>query len=331
MRKLKIFSEGEVKQAVNMAQAIGAVKDAFIQLSRGDADIPMRTQVPVKKQDGVTLFMPAYLASTDTLGVKVVSVFPNNTEKELPTIHAIVILINAQTGQPQALMDGTYLTALRTGAASGLATDFLARRDARVAAIFGAGTQGRTQLEAVSTVRTIEKAWVYDIIPERAEAYVKEMKGRGHPIPSDLSRARTASQAVRDADIICTATTSLTPVFDDADLKPGAHINAVGSYTPQMQEIPAQTVARAKVVVDSMSASLTEAGDLIIPLKDGVITKNHIHGEIGQVAAGEITGREREEELTFFKSVGVAAQDAAVARLVLERAEELSLGTDIDL
>jgi len=331
MTKLKIFSQGDVKQAVNMSQAIDAVKSAYIQLSRGEAVIPLRTQVPVKKQDAVTLFMPAYLASTDTLAVKVVSVFPNNTEKELPTIHAVVILINAQTGQPEALMDGTYLTALRTGAASGLATDFLARKDARVAAIFGAGTQGRTQLEAVSTVRTIEKAWVYDIIPERAETYIKEMKSRGHPIPYDLSIARTASQAVRDADIICTATTSLTPVFDDIDLKPGAHINAVGSYTPQMQEIPAQTVAKAKVVVDSISASLTEAGDLIIPLKDRIITKSHIHGEIGQVAAGEIPGRERDEELTLFKSVGVAAQDAAVAQLVLHRAEELGLGTDIDL
>ena len=330
MTKLKILSQNDVKQSVNISQAIDAVKEAYIQLSRGEAVIPLRTQVPVKKQDAVTLFMPAYLPSTDTLGAKIVSVFPKNTEKELPTIHAVVIVINAQTGQPEALMDGTYLTALRTGAASGLATDFLARKEACVAAIFGAGIQGRTQLEAVSTVRSIEKVWVYDILPEAAEAYIKEMKTRGKPIPPDLSIALSPAQAIRDADIICAATTSLTPVFDDVDLKPGVHINAVGSYTPQMQEIPAQTVARAKVVVDSMSASLTEAGDLIIPLKDAIITKSHLHGEIGQVAAGEIPGRERDEELTLFKSVGVAAQDAAVARLVLLKAEELGLGTDVD-
>lgn len=331
MIKLKIFSQNDVKQAVNMSQAIHAVKEAYIQLSRGEAVIPLRTQVPVKKQAAVTLFMPAYLGSTDTLAAKIVSVFPKNTDKELPTIHAVVIVINAQTGQPEALMDGTYLTALRTGAASGLATDLLARKEASVVAIFGAGIQGRTQLEAVSTVRALEKVWVYDIIPERAEAYIHEMKSRGQPIPPDLCMARTPSQAVCDADIICTATTSLTPVFDDVDLKPGAHINAVGSYTPQMQEVPAQTVARAKVVVDSISACLTEAGDLIIPLKDAVITKSQIHGEIGQVASGEIPGREREEELTFFKSVGVAAQDAAVAELVLRKAKELGLGTDVDL
>ena len=157
------------------------------------------------------------------------------------------------------------------------------------------------------------------------------MKNRGKPIPSDLIVAHSPAQAIRDADIICTATTSLTPVFDNIDLKSGVHINAVGSYTPQMQEIPTQTVARAKVVVDSLSASLSEAGDLIIPINDSVITKSHIHGEIGQVAAGEIPGRERDEEVTFFKSVGIAAQDAAVAELVRRRAEELGLGSDVDL
>ncbi|UCC39429.1 MAG: hypothetical protein JSV96_16830 [Candidatus Aminicenantes bacterium] len=331
MTKLKIFSQNDVKQAMNMFQAIDAVKQAYIQLSKGEAVIPRRTQVPVEKHDGVTLFMPAYLASTETLEAKIVSVFPKNTENDLPTIHAVIIVINAQTGQPEALMDGTYLTALRTGAASGLATELLARKEARVAAIFGAGIQGRTQLEAISTVRSIEKVWIYDIIPEATEVYIKEMKSRGKPIPSDLSMAGSPSQAVRDADIICTATTSLTPVFDDVDLKPGAHINAVGSYTPQMQEVPGQTVARAKVVVDSISASLAEAGDLIIPLKDAAIAKSHIHGEIGQVAAGEIPGREREEELTFFKSVGVAAQDAAVAELVLRKADELGLGISVAL
>lgn len=331
MTKLKILSQNDVKRSVNMSQAIDAVKEAYIQLSRGGAVIPLRAQVPVESQGAVVLFMPAYLSSIDTLAAKIVSVFPKNTDKELPTIHAVVIVIDAQTGKPVALMDGTYLTALRTGAASGLATDLLARKEASMVAIFGAGVQGRTQLEAVSTARSIEKAWIYDIAPEAAESYIKEMKTRDKPIPSDLSVARSPTQAVRDADIICTATPSLTPVFDNVDLKSGVHINAVGSYTPQMQEIPAQTVAQAKVVVDSLSASLAEAGDLIIPINDSVITKNHIHGEIGQVAAGEISGRERDEEVTFFKSVGIAAQDAAVAELVLRRAKELELGFDLSL
>jgi ornithine cyclodeaminase len=228
-------------------------------------------------------------------------------------------------------MDGTHLTALRTGAASGAATDLLARPDARVAAIFGAGAQARTQLEAICTVRPIEKVWVYDTVPEAALAYVEEMKGHGRPVPTDVMVAASPAQAVGEADVICTATTSTTPVFDDAHLKPGVHINGIGSYTPEMQEVPAETVARARVVVDSRSASLAEAGDLIVPLAEGLITKAGIHGEIGEVAAGRISGRGSDQEITFFKSVGVAVQDVAVADLILRRAAEMGLGVEVDL
>jgi len=239
--KIKILSQNDVAQAVTMAEAVDAVKKAFIQLSSGEAEVPLRTQVPVKKRSATTLFMPAYLAKSDSLGAKIVSVFPNNRRMGLPTIHALVILVNAKTGQLLAAMDGTYLTALRTGAASGLATDLLARKDARVAAIFGAGTQARTQLEAVCTVRDIERAWVYDVRPKIAQAYAKEMKARGRPIPSDIRVAQSSKQALREADVVCTATTSFRPVFADSNLKLGVHINGVGSYTPEMQEIPART------------------------------------------------------------------------------------------
>jgi alanine dehydrogenase len=328
---VRILSAADVCRAVTMAEAIDAVREAYIQLSAGQAIVPLRTPVPVEKRNGVTLFMPAYLASSDALAAKIVSVFPGNLEKGLPTIHAVVIVVDAETGRPVALMDGTYLTALRTGAASGVATELLARPDARVAAIFGAGAQARTQLEAVCTVRRIEQAWVYDVSLEAAAAYATEMKGRGAPIPADVRVADSPAQAVRRADVICTATTSTTPVFPDAGLKPGVHVNGIGAYTPEMQEVPAETVARARVVVDSRSASLAEAGDLLIPLRDGRITEQDIHGEIGEVAAGRIPGRQSDEEITFFKSVGVAVQDVAVAGLILRRAEELGLGLDVDL
>jgi ornithine cyclodeaminase len=307
------------------------VKEAYIQLSMGQAVLPLRTPVEVEKRSAVTLFMPAYLAASDAMGAKIVSVFPENPSQGLPLIHAVVIVVDAETGCPVALMDGTHLTALRTGAASGAATDLLARPDARVAAIFGAGAQARTQLEAICTVRPIEKVWVYDTAPGAALAYVVEMKGHGQPIPADVAVAASPAQAVGEADVICTATTSTTPVFADAHLKPGVHINGIGSYTPEMQEIPAETVARARVVVDSRSASLAEAGDLIIPLAEGLISKASIHGEIGEVAAGRITGRGSDEEVTFFKSVGVAVQDVAVAELILHRAAELGLGVEVDL
>ena len=329
--KLRILAGADVRQAVTMAEAIQAVREAYVQLSTGQAVVPLRTPVPVDRRQGVTLFMPAYLTASDALGAKIVSVFPGNLERGLPTIHAVVVVVDAETGRPTALMDGTYLTALRTGAASGVATDLLARSDARVAAIFGAGAQARTQLEAVCTVRPIQTAWVFDPVPGAAAAYVAEMRMRSRPIPRGLRVAKSPAQAVSQADVICTATTSRAPVFDDADLKPGVHINGIGSYTPQMQEVPAATVARAKVVVDSRSASLAEAGDLLIPLNDGTISLAQIHGEIGEVAAGRIPGRQSDGEITFFKSVGVAVQDVAVASLILHRAAEMGLGIEVDL
>ncbi len=328
---LKILTKKDIQNAVTMAQAIHAVKLAYIQLSQEKTVTPLRAQVPVEDREGVVLFMPAFLPQIGSLGAKIVSVFPQNIQSGLSTIHAVVVLLDAETGCPISLLDGTYLTALRTGAASGVATDLLARRDSRVAAIFGAGVQGRTQLEAVCAVRAIKKVWVYDPSPDVAKAYADEMKQRGDPIPLDISVAQTPKQALEEADIICTATTSSEPVFADENLCPGVHINGIGSYTPKMQEIPGQTVTRARVVVDSLSASLAEAGDLIIPLQNKKMEESDIHGEIGQIAAGSIPGRESDSEVTFFKSVGLAVQDIATAALALQRAKELKLGRNIDL
>jgi ornithine cyclodeaminase len=322
-----------------MRECIAVVKAAFAQLSAGEANVPLRTQLPVPDHEGVALFMPAYLAgygdssagAGQALGAKVVSVFPRNLERGLPTIHAVVIVVDSATGVPVALMDGTYLTALRTGAAAGAATDLLARQDARVAAIFGAGTQGRTQLEAVCNVRSITHALVVDADPDQATRYVDEMRSRGDPFPADIRVAESPKEAVRQADVICTATTSTRPVFDGRDVRPGTHINAIGAYTPQMQEVDAETIQRAKVVIDSRQASLAEAGDLIIPLQQGLITEEHIHAEIGEVVAGLKPGRESDDEITYFKSVGVAVQDVAAARRVLDRAAKLGLGIEVEL
>jgi len=327
--KLRILSKQDVQQAVPMREAIEIVKGAFAQLSAGKAVVPLRTQLSVEEHEGVTLFMPAYLSESDDLGVKIVSVFPRNLDMGLPTIFALVVVVEASTGRPVAVMDGTYLTALRTGAASGAATDLLARKDARVAAIFGAGAQGRTQLLAVCEVRDIERAWVYDISSQAAERYAQEMRGKGR-IPDDLRVASSPAEAVHEADVICTATTSKTPVFADADLKPGVHINAIGSFTPEMQEIPEGTVARARIVVGSREACLAEAGDLIIPVQKGLITEDDIT-ELGEIVAGIRPGRESAEEVTLFKSVGNAVQDVSVARAVLTQAERLGLGIEVEL
>ena len=327
----KVLSQKDVRRAVSMAQAIEIVKGAFAQLSAGKAVVPIRTQLEVAKHAGITLFMPAYLQESDDLGVKIVSVFPRNLEMGLPTIQALVAVVDAETGRPAAVMDGTYLTALRTGAASGAATDLLARADARGAAVFGAGVQGRTQLEAVCQVRDIEKAWVYDLNQQAAEKYVEEMRRRGGRIPGDITVASSPTEAVREADVICTATTATSPVFADADLKTGVHINAVGAFTPEMQEVPEDTIKRARLVVDSREACWAEAGDLIIPCDKGLISKNDIYAELGEIAAGTKHGRESDAEVTFFKSVGNAVQDVSVARKVLEEAGRLGLGLEVEL
>lgn len=329
--KIKILNQENVTEAISIREAISAVKDAFIQLSAQEAVVPMRSQITVDKDKGISLFMPAYLKKSHSLGAKIVSVFPDNPSKKLPTISAVVIVLDANTGRPRAILDGTFLTALRTGAASGVATDLLARQDASTAAVFGAGIQGRTQMEAVCTVRSIDKIWIYDPRASAADAYVRDLKEKGPPFPQDISIAYSPEQAAAQADIICTATTSSVPVFNDDHIKPGVHINGVGSYTPEMQEIPAATVKRAKVFVDSVSVSWEEAGDLIIPLQKGLIDKTHVRGEIGELALGQISGRDKEDDITFFKSVGVAVQDVSVAQVILQTAEKLGLGLDVDL
>ena len=325
---IRILSRTDVREALSMAAAIEAVEAAFVQLSAGKAEMPVRASLPVERHDGVTLFMPAYLEDDDRMAVKIVSVFSQNPERGLPLIHALVVVVDATTGAPAAVMEGGYLTALRTGAASGAATDLLAREDARTAAIFGAGAQGRTQLEAVCAVRPIEAAWVYDLNPDQARAYADEMAAQ---LGIVVEVAETPAEALAEADVVCTATTSSTPVFDDGDVRPGTHINAVGAYTPEMQEIPAATVLRAKVVIDELESSLAEAGDLIIPIEAGMMTEERIHAELGEIAAGQKVGRVSADEVTLFKSVGVAVQDAAVAGAILTEARRLDLGVEVEL
>jgi alanine dehydrogenase len=327
---MRLLSKEDVRGAITMAQAIEVVKEAFAQLSAGKAVVPLRTPIEVVRHQGTVLFMPAYLERTGGLAVKIVSVFPGNLALGLPTIHALVVVADSRTGQPLAAMEGGYLTGLRTGAASGAATDLLARRQASTAAIFGAGTQARTQLLAICQVRDITRAWVYDVSHDRAEAFVQEMRGQGR-IPQDLRIATSPAEAVQDAAVICTATTSSTPVFDGQDLQPGTHINAIGAFTPQMQEVDETTIRRAKIVVDSREACLAEAGDLIIPLEKGVISEADIHAELGAIVLGQKAGRECVEEITIFKSVGNAVQDVAVASFVLQEAEKRGLGVEVSL
>ncbi len=326
-----ILNADEVRQALPMNEAIAAMKDAYASLSNGTAVVPIRTRLPIPSRDALGLFMPAYM-KTDTdeaLAVKVVAIFPHNPARGLAYIQAAVLVLDTDTGRIMALLEGNTLTAIRTGAGSGAAIDILARQDSKVAAIFGAGAQGRTQLEAACTAREIETAWIYDPSPEKAKVFAEEMAGRNN-IPKDVRVARSPKETIEQADIICTATTSSQAIFHDNDVKSGTHISAIGAYTPAMQELPIETVARAHIVVDSYSTVMDEAGDIIKTIQAGLIKESDIHAELGEIVLGKKSGRQSEDEITIFKSVGNAVQDAAAAQLALKNAREMKLGTEVE-
>ena len=314
--QIRILTAADIRSALTMSAAIDAVQAAYSQLSRGKATMPLRTRVNTDK--GVTLLMPAHLRESGDFAVKIVSVYGDNPKLNLPTVMATVLVLDPATGMPLALMEGDTLTALRTGAAGGVAARFLARKDAATIALFGAGVQARAQLRAAMAVRSIKKVWVVDPF----ESAVRRLKEdvAGWPDAPEVVVAASPKAAVSQADIVLAATTTKTPLFDGKDLKPGTHVTGVGSFTPEMQEIDAATIGRARVVVDQREAAMAEAGDIIIG-------KATIDAEIGEIINGDRPGRQSDEEITFFKSVGLAVQDAVTAAAVLRSAVKKNLGT----
>lgn len=324
-----ILHADDVKKALPMEQTITAMKAAYASLSSGKAEVPLRARLEISPYQGTCLFMPSFVQGEegDALALKAVSVFPKNAERALPTIHAAVLVFDPQNGKPLALLEGSTLTAIRTGAASGAATDLLARAEAHTVAIYGAGVQGRTQLEAVCSVREIHTAWIYDPQPDRAQAMCAELQGHG-PIPMDLRVAQEPWEAATQADIICTATTAKEPVYSANAIRPGTHINGVGSYTLEMVENPPEVIEVAAIYVDSVEAVLAEAGDLAGPLHKKTITSQALT-EIGDLVLGKVAGRVSGQQVTFFKSVGIAVQDAMAAQLALQNAQEMNLGQSV--
>ena len=318
--QIRILTASDIRSALPMPAAIDAVAAAYAQLAAGKATMPLRSRFHTP--NGVTLLMPAHLHESDDFAVKIVSVYGGNPALDLPTVTATVLVLDPLTGIPLALMEGDRLTALRTGAAGGVAARHLARVDAAVVALFGAGAQARAQLEAVVAVRTIERVLIVDPVAAAARRLADEIAG-WPGAPAVVVEASPRS-AVSQADIVLAATTSMTPLFDGRDLKPGTHVTGVGSFKPDMQEIDATTIARARVVVDQREAALAEAGDIILG-------RAVIEAEIGEIVNGDRPGRQHDHEITFFKSVGLAVQDAATAAAVLRAAEEKGLGTVIDM
>ena len=323
-----LLSKSQVRSILSMSESIKAVEDAFRELALGTATMPTRLSLSIPEKQGWLGVMPAYLAHAGALASKIVTVYQDNaTRRGIPNVLASVVLNDVETGRVQAIMEGSQITAMRTGAVSGVATKYLARADANRVGIFGAGVQARKQLQAVCEVRRIRSALVYDISKESTKDFIAESAKAGMTV----SAADSPEEIVHESDIIVTATTSNTPVFSGRHIKPGTHINAIGAFTPATRELDNETISTSKIVVDSIDAALAEAGDIIIPLKGGVIQRQNIWAELGEIVAGKKAGRTSNEEKTLFKSVGLGIQDAAVAMVVFKKAQTLGVGTHFDM
>ncbi len=321
--KLRLLSAGDVRAAIDMSAAIEAMRSAFSQLSSGSAIVPLRGWLSTP--GGTTLLMPAFLGESDGLGMKIVSGFEGNAQRGLPTINALVVMLDADTGEPRAVIEGAYLTALRTAAGSGLATELLAEPDASVLAVFGAGAQARSHIEAMRAVRPVREIRIASRTRDSAERLARELEG------IDIRVCDDPAAAVDGAELIVTATTSRKPVFPAAALAEGAHINAVGTFSHEGCEIEGEVVLRSRLVVDSREAVLREAGDVHIRIAEGLFGPDHIDAELGEIVNGARPEGRMGHEFTLFKSVGNAAQDVAAAAEILRVAELEGLGTTVEL
>lgn len=313
MNEFPRFTEEDIRKKIPMRKAIDLMQEAFLQLSAGGAQVPVRTAIDSHDQSGRVLFMPSYSSAYNLFGLKLVSVFDHNTRLNLPIIQGMMMVMDGRTGTPVGLLDAEYLTALRTGAASGLATDLLSRKDSAIMAIFGAGAQAETQLEGIKAVRPIKEVIVFGKTQNKTNSFCQRM---GEKFNIEI-HAASAPHELNRADIICTATTSSTPVFQKDHVKTGVHINGIGSYKPTMQEIPCELIQHARLIVDQRAASEAEAGDIVIPIRQGLITNDHIHAELGEIISGSKKGRISDDQITVFKSVGNAIQDLALAHCML--------------
>lgn len=323
-----LLSKKDMKEIFTMKEAVEAVKEAFCIFSGGKSEVPLRTNIPVLKHEGSLLFMPSYVEDLDSACLKVVNVFPQNIRQGLPTTPAQVLLIDAANGLVISVLDGTYVTQLRTGAATGAAFDVLGKKVCKKGALIGTGGQAATQLEAMLAVRNLEKVEVFDLSRERLESFVQQMNHELSGYKTKIVAAASSDDAVEDADLLVCVTPSTRPVFDGRKVKPGATVSCVGSYQPHMQEMDPEVLVRAsKIYFDSVDAVLSEAGDILIPLANGQIKEADFTGDLGDVLLHKIPGRENEEEIIVFKTVGIGTQDLLAAKRIYDRAIKAGIGT----
>ncbi|HEX9442510.1 MAG TPA: ornithine cyclodeaminase family protein [Candidatus Binatia bacterium] len=323
-----VLSEKEVRRLVDIDELIRALEQAHVQFSTGGAVMPVRQVVPLPQIKGRITSMPAYLSETKALGMKVVTFFSDNAGKNLPAILAAIHLYSAETGRLIAVMDGTYITAIRTACASAMATRALANAETPVLGVLGAGVQARAHIRALGKVRKFERIKIHSRTERNAHKLRDELAAEAG---AAIEVAESAEAVARAADLLVTVTSAQEPILNSGWLKAGVHINAVGSHRPDLREIDAATMRRARLFVDSRDAIMAECGDVLLAIKDGAIAAGEASVEIGEVLAGRSPGRRAPEEITLYKSVGIAIQDVAAAEWVYRKALREKAGHEVEI
>lgn len=327
-QRFRLLTEEQVQSLLPMRDLVSAMESALARFSSGDVVQPVRTVLTVGPQHAFFGVMPAYVKEPARLGAKLVTVFNDNHQRGLPSHLATILLLDPDTGALLALMDGRYITEARTAAVSAVSARHLGRASAGTLAIIGTGVQARSHLEAFADVRALIDVRVWSPQARSRERFVAQMAGH---TAAPLRATDTAEAAIRGADLVVLATSSTTPVIEDAWVTAGAHVVSVGACRPDQREMPPELVARARVVVDSRAAALVEAGDVAMGIQEGRFTETHVVGELGDVVLGRVRGRSSEDEVTIFKSLGMAIEDVVAADLVLRRAIETGGGTELTL
>jgi len=326
---VRILNQAQVTELLPMEECIGVMETVLRTLASGGAQLPLRAAIAVPGTGGgLFCWMPAQLSDPPALGLKLISVFPSNDGTPLDSHQGVVFLVDPGTGAPLAMMDASSITGIRTAAVSAVATRALAREDASDLAILGSGVQARSHLEAMLAVRKLRRVRVWSPSPQRLAGFVRWAKQR---LGVAAEAVQDPREAVLGADLICTTTASSNPVLLGEWLADGAHINAVGSSIPTARELDSAAVARTRMFVDRRESAVSEAGDYLIPLREGAITERHLLGELGDVLLGKIPGRTGAGDITLFKSLGVAVEDLASAHHVLRKAEARGIGLVTEL
>jgi len=326
--KIHLLTDREIKPLLEMNEVLEVVEQAFREKGLGRVQMPPKTYLYFERYNGDLRVMPAYMESLDASAVKIVNVHPDNRKFNLPTVMAVITLIDPKTGGPQAIMDGTEITAARTGAAAGVATKYLAREGASRLGIVGAGVQATKQLAFILHVTDLAEVRVYDIIEETKKKFVQKAKQQYQDI--EIVAAESVEDAVRDADIISTVTPSRKPLILNEWIEEGTHINAIGADAPGKEELDPAILKRSKLVIDDWNQAL-HSGEINVPVSKGLINRDDIYGELGEIVAEKKKGRTARNEVTVFDSTGLAIQDTVVAKLVYKKATEKRVGMKIEL